>query len=99
MITFRRTVSVAPGMFSAAIAFANEIKAQVKASAGVDLQIAMPVGGNPNRIAWMSNHENLAQFEASSQKLLSDQKYQELLKKTVGIIVPDTTVDEIWRTF
>ena len=99
MITFRRTASVAPGMFSAAIAFANEIKAQVKASAGVDLQIAIPVGGNPNRVAWVSSHENLAQIDTVTQKLLGDQKYQELLKKSAGIIVPDTTSDEIWRTF
>jgi hypothetical protein len=49
--------------------------------------------------AWMSGHENLAQFDAVGQKLLGDQKYQELLKKAGGIIVPDTTFDEIWRTF
>ena len=98
MITFRRSSSVAPGMFSAAIAFANEIKAQVKASAGVDLQIEIPIGGNPSRVAWVANYESLAELDATGLKLLGDPKYQELLKKAAGIIVPETTVDEMWRT-
>ena len=52
MILVQRSVSVAPGMLSAAIAFANEISAQVKTTAGIDLKIAVPVGGNAARMAW-----------------------------------------------
>jgi len=85
-------------MFSAAMAFAIEIIAQVKASAGVDVKIAVPVGGNVSRVAWIANYENLAQYEAAGLKLLGDQKYQEMIKKTAGIFVPDTLHDEIWRT-
>lgn len=98
MITFRRSASVAPGMFSSAMAFAIEITAQVKAITGVNLQIAVPVGGNASRIAWIANYENLAEYEAVGKKLLGDQKYQELVKKAAGIFVPDTLHDEIWRT-
>ncbi|UVO34685.1 hypothetical protein KUL72_24870 [Bradyrhizobium arachidis] len=98
MIAFRRTASIAPGMFSSAMAFANEIKVQVKVTTGIDLQIALPIGGNPSRVSWLANYENLAQLDAMSVKLLSDPKYQELIKKAAGIIVPETTVDEIWRT-
>ena len=61
-----RSVSVAPGMLSTAIAFANEISAQVKTIAGIDLKIAVPVGGNAARMAWIANYENLAQYEAIS---------------------------------
>jgi hypothetical protein len=46
MILVQRSVSVAPGMLSAAMAFANEIATQVKATTGVDVKIAVPVGGN-----------------------------------------------------
>jgi hypothetical protein len=116
MIAFRRTISVMPGMFSAAMAYANELKTQVKATAGamayanelktqvkatagVDLKIAIPVGGNPHRIAWLSTHENLAQLDTVTQKLLADQKYQELLKKGAGIVVPESVFDDIWWTF
>ena len=98
MIAFRRTLSVMPGMFSAAMAYANELKTQVKATAGVDLKIAIPVGGNPHRIAWFSTHENLAQLDTVTQKLLADQKYQELLKKGAGIVVPESVLDDTWWT-
>lgn len=98
MIIMRRSASVAPGMFSAAMAFATEASAQVQASTGVDVKIAIPVGGNVSRIAWIANYENLAQYEAAGLKLLGDQKYQELIKKAAGIFVPDTLHDEIWRT-
>src|SRR6516225_8708916 len=98
MIAFRRTISVMPGMFSAAMTYANEIKAQVKATSGLDMKIAVPVSGNPSRIAWLSTHENLAEFDTLTKKLLTDQKYQELLKKGAGIVVPDTQFDEIWFT-
>ena len=98
MITLCRSMSVAPGMFSAAMAFATETSAQVKATTGVDVKIAIPVGGNVSRIGWIANYENLAQYEAVGLKLLGDQKYQELIKKAAGIFVPDTLHDEIWRT-
>ena len=98
MILVQRSASVAPGMFSAAMAFANEISAQFKASTGVDAKIAIPVGGNASRIAWIANYENLAQYEAAGLKLLGDQKFQEIIKKAAGIFVPDTLHDDIWRT-
>src|SRR5258707_14945027 len=65
MILVQRSVSVAPGMLSAAMAFANEISTQVKATTGTDLKIAVPVGGNAARMAWIADYENLAQYEAS----------------------------------
>ena len=98
MITLTRSATIAPGMLSPAMAFANEIGKQFTATTGIDLKIAVPVGGNPSRIAWIANYENLAQFEAAGLKLLADQKYLELTKKAVGILVPNTLHDEIWRT-
>ena len=98
MILVQRSVSVAPGMLSAAMAFAIEISTQVKTTTGIDLKIAVPVGGNAARMAWIANYENLAQYEAVGLKLLADQKYLELIKKAAGLFVPNTLHDEIWRT-
>ena len=98
MILVQRSVSVAPGMLSAAMAFASDISTQVKTTTGIDLKIAVPVGGNAARMAWIANYENLAQYEAVGLKLLADQKYLELIKKAAGIFVPNTLHDEIWRT-
>jgi len=98
MILVQRSASVALGMLAAAMAFANEISAQVKTTTGIDLKIAVPVGGNAARLAWIANYENLAQYEAVGLKLLGDQKYMELIKKAGGLFVPNTLHDEIWRT-
>ena len=77
---------------------ANELRAQVKATAGLEMKIAVPIGGKPSRVAFMSTHENLAEFDTLTKKLLTDQEYQELLKKGAGIVVPDTQFDELWFT-
>jgi hypothetical protein len=98
MILVQRSVSVAPGMLSAAMAFANEIATQVKATTGVDVKIAVPVGGNAARMAWISNYEDLTHYETSARKLLNDQKYMEVIEKAAGIYVANTLHDEIWRT-
>lgn len=98
MIFLQRSVSVAPGMLTAAMTLANELSAQVRATTGIDVRIAVPVGGNASRIAWIANYENLAQYEAFGNKLLGDQKYLELVKKGAGVFVPNTLHDEIWRT-
>ncbi|MBR1215613.1 hypothetical protein [Bradyrhizobium sp. JYMT SZCCT0180] len=98
MILVQRSVSVAPGMLSAAMAFAKEISIQVKTTTGIDLKIAVPIGGNAARMAWIANYENLAQYEAMGLKLLADQKYLELIKKAADLFVPNTLHDEIWRT-
>ena len=98
MIIVRRSVTVAPGALAAAISFANEVVALIKATNGVDVKIAVPVGGNAARIAFIANYENLAQYETASLKLLGSEKYMELIKKVAGLVVPDTLHDEIWRT-
>jgi hypothetical protein len=98
MILVQRSVSVAPGMLAAAMAFANEIATQVKATTGVDVKIAVPVGGNAARMAWISNYEDLTHYETSARKLLNDQKYMEVIEKAAGIYVANTLHDEIWRT-
>jgi len=85
-------------MLSPALALANELVAQFRATTGIDAKIAVPVGGNASRIAWIANYENLAQYEAAGLKLLGDQKYLELIKKGAGVFVPNTLHDEIWRT-
>lgn len=46
MILLQRSVTVAPGMLSAAMTLANELSARVRATAGTDVRIAVPVGGN-----------------------------------------------------
>jgi hypothetical protein len=98
MILVQRSVGVAPGKLSAAMAFANKIATQVKATTGVDVKIAVPVGDHAARLAWVARYDNLTHYEKSARKLLEDQSYMELIKKAAGIYVANTLHDEIWRT-
>jgi hypothetical protein len=58
----------------------------------------MPIGGNPNRIAWVSVFANLAELEEGTTKLLGDPDYLSLLGSAATFFSPDSVHDEIWRS-
>jgi hypothetical protein len=58
----------------------------------------MPIGGNPNRIAWRSSYEGLAHWEALSAKVLADPDYQAAVTGNAATFIPGSVHDEIWRT-
>jgi hypothetical protein len=97
MINFHRSASVAPGRVIAAMAFAREVAAHIKGKTGLEVKIGMPIGGNPNRIGWYVQYENLAALEDTQAKLLQDQKYLELIAKSADNFIPGSVHDEIWR--
>ena len=98
MITFIRSASIAPGKTGDAIAFANQIGKHIKENYGVTLELLMPLGGNPNRIAWHARYETLAQVEALGAKLLADAEYMGTIAKNSATFLPGSVHDEIWRT-
>lgn len=98
MITFVRTAAVAPGKTASAIAFAKEISAYMKDSYSLDLEVLMPIGGNPQRIAWAARYEDLAAFDAVGLKILGDKKYWEIVNKNTDNFLPGSVNDAIWRT-
>jgi hypothetical protein len=97
MVRFYRSGSIAPGKFNGAMAFAKEIVKHVKTMTGVDVQIGIPIGGNPSRIGWSAQYQTLAAYDEMSTKLLGDAKYQDLVAKGGENFVPDTMRDELWR--
>lgn len=98
MITFVRTACVAPGKTGTALAFAHEISAYMKDGYGVDLEVLMPVGGNPQRIAWSARYKDLAALDAVNGKILADKKYWEIVGKNSDNFLPGLVRDEMWRT-
>lgn len=97
MIAFYRSASIAQGKVASALAFAKEISAHIKDKAGVDVSIAVPIGGNPNRVGWAARYDNLAALDAMQTKLMTDAKYMELLGKGADNFIPGSVHDEIWR--
>jgi hypothetical protein len=97
MIAFNRTASIAPGKTSAAIGFAREISAYMKEAYKLDLEVMLPVGGNPQRIAWTARYKDLAALDAVSTKILADKHYWEVIGKSADNFIAGSMRDSIWR--
>jgi hypothetical protein len=97
VIYFHRSASVAPGKAITAILSAREIAAYIKSKSGLEVKIGMPVGGNPNRIGWYVQYENLAVLEDTQARLFQDQKYMELIARSAENFIAGSVHDEIWR--
>lgn len=98
MIYFLRSATIAPGKTVSAMAFAREIAALFKAKTGLDVTIAMPVGGQSNRIGWFIEYENLAALDDTQTKLLKDAEYLEVTAKGGENFIGGSLNDFIWRT-
>lgn len=98
MIRFVRTSSIMPGKFADALAFAKQVAEYIGKNAGVRIEVMLPVGGNPQRVAWRAEYENLGAMEASQAGLLADPRYMELVTKGATNFIAGSTNDVIWRT-
>ena len=97
MIVVTRTISVAPGKTASAIGVAKQIAAYMKTSTGTDVEVLMPIGGNPFRITWTSRYPDLAEFEVRWAKISADQKYLQLVTSGLDNFVPGSVFDTLWR--
>lgn len=98
MIRFVRSASIAPGKLGDAIAFAKQVSEFIKRQYGVPLEVMLPVGGNPNRIAWRAEYESLGAMDAMQTKMLADREYLELVAKGSANFIAGSVNDVIWRT-
>src|ERR1700683_2091099 len=98
MINFMRTALIAPGKTGDALAFANQVAKHIKEKYGTTLELLMPIGDNPGRIAWTSRYQNLGEWETLSAKLLADSEYLGLIAKNASTFLPGSVHDELWRT-
>jgi hypothetical protein len=98
MITFVRTATIAPGKMAEAMGFAHEIAKLVEKITGLKVGVAVPVGGNPFRIAWVAGEPDLAAVESNNAKLLSDPEYMKLVESGASLFLPGSVYDEMWRS-
>jgi hypothetical protein len=73
-----RSVSIAPGKLGSSLAFAKEVTGFVKERTGVDVTIAMPIGGNPNRIGWAGRYENMELLAKAADLFIAGSAHDEL---------------------
>jgi len=98
MITFVRTCAIAPGKGAAALAFAGRIVAHWRDSYDREIEVLRPVAGNPGRLTFVGRYTDLAEFDASALRSMTDAKYQELLAGGADLFIAGSVHDEIWRS-
>jgi hypothetical protein len=98
MINSMRTALIAPGRTGDALAFANQVAKHIKEKYGTTLELLMPIGGNPGRIAWASRYQSLGVWETLSAKLIADSDYLGMIAKNASTFLPGSVHDELWRT-
>jgi hypothetical protein len=98
MIKIIRSASILPGKTADALAFAHHIAKLIGDKHGKKIELAVPIGGNPSRIAWLSDYADLAEWEALMGKLMADADYMTAIAATAAIFIPGSLHDDIWRT-
>ena len=98
MVYFSRTASIVPGKAGEAIAFGNLIAKYIKETYGTTLEDLVPIGGDPNRIAWHTHYESLADWEAVTANLTTDKLYMEMVSKQANTFLAGSVRDDLWRT-
>jgi hypothetical protein len=97
MITLYRSASIAPGKNTRAYAFAHEMVGYIKDKTGHVVKVAVPMAGNPNRVAWSVQYANLGELETHHTKLMADTKYMDLVSKNADNFIAGSVCDEVWR--
>jgi hypothetical protein len=97
MIAIIRSASIAPGKMGNATAFGHQIAKSIKTKHGTTLEVLMPIGGNPGRIAWLARYDSVARWEALTGKLIADKEYMNLILKQAETFLPGSVHDDIWR--
>jgi len=98
MIVFSRGAAIAPGKTASAMAFAHQVSAYLKSTYGIELEVLMPIGGNPNRIGWSTRYADLATMEVANTKMTADPKYWEIVNAGTANFIAGSVRDSIWRT-
>ena len=95
-IMFVRTAAIALGKTREAMTFAHQVAKLVEGIVGKKNYVAMPIGGNPGRIAWSMSFDNMTDLETAISKLLSDADYVSLVESSAPYFMPGSVKDEMW---
>lgn len=98
MITFVRSYSIMPGKTPEAVANAHKIRKHAKEKHGSEITLLMPIGGNPNRIAFVSTGASLAELETGLATFTADAEWQRLVADNAPNVVPGSVHDDMWHT-
>ena len=80
------------------MAYAQQIKKLVNDKSGVQLNVSVPIGGNADRMAFVTAYASLAEFETPITKVMADADYQKLVAANAQTFLPGSVHDELWMS-
>lgn len=97
MITLVRTCAFTPDKNAAVMTLTRQIKRHLKTKYGLEVRAQAPIGGSPNRIAYVMHFRSLSDLEALLMKLSDDGDYRRLVAANARNLLPGSVYDEMWR--
>ncbi len=97
MIRLARINVAMPGKTFELMAVLKEAAEIVRSVTGVEVLTFGSMGSHVGEYVSVSNYASLADFEEKAAKVLADVKYQAVVKKFEGLIVPGSSHDHFLR--
>jgi hypothetical protein len=98
MITWVRSAAIAPGKVGDTFAFVKKAAKLIQDKHNITITVSRPIAGNPTRIFWSSQHENLQDYERKHQKINTDTEFLQMLTEASLCFIAGSTHDEILQT-
>lgn len=94
-VRMNRTAIIDRGKADEAVAFAGEIAKYVQENWGVSVGWGMEVGGTFGKVHWFVDYENMAQYEESLGRTMTDEGYRKLLESAADLFVVGQSEDTL----
>lgn len=98
MITWIRSASIAPGQVPDAMAFVKKATALIERKHGIRIVVSRPIAGNPTRLFWSSQHDDLQAYARDHGIIGADAEFLQMLGASSHCFIAGTTHDEILQT-
>ena len=98
MITWIRSAAIAPGKVPDALAFVKKAAKLIEDKSNVKITVSRPIAGNPTRLFWQSQHDDLHAFERDHQKINTNAEFLQMLGEASHCFIAGSTHDEILQT-
>jgi len=98
MITWIRSAAIAAGKAPEAFAFVKKAARLIEEKHAVRIVVSRPLAGNPTRIFWYAQHEDLQAYERDHTAINTDGEFLQMLGEHSHCFIAGTTHDEILQT-
>ena len=98
MVTTIRSAKIQSGKFIEAIQWAVKVAMLINRKLNSHTKVARNVGGLFSEVHWLTEFENLAEYETFRDKLEADGEYQAMFKEAISqdLFVAESVMDQMY---